>query len=87
MSRYFAEQSRENRVAKYELGEAKVVDANKEVIVATKIFLLSGQTYNVRWELTWRNGTYKIANAKVMGFSLTYLQRGLFTYYIFQAQG
>ncbi len=86
MSRYFAEQSREYRVAKYEIGEA-TVDANKDVIVASKIYLLSGQTYNVRWKLTWRNGTYKVADVKVMGFSLTYLQRGLFTSYISKRKG
>ena len=86
MSRYFAEQSREYRVAKYEIGEA-TVDANKDVVVASKIYLLSGQTYTVRWKLTWRNGTYKIADVKVLGFSLTYLQRGLFTSYISKRKG
>jgi phospholipid transport system substrate-binding protein len=86
MSRYFAEQSREYRVAKYEIGEA-TVEANKDVIVASKIYLLSGQTYNVRWKLTWRDGAYKVADAKVMGFSLTYLQRGLFTSYISKRKG
>ncbi|HUQ37705.1 MAG TPA: ABC transporter substrate-binding protein [Aestuariivirga sp.] len=86
MARYFAEQSREYRVAKYEIGEA-TIDANKDVIVGSKIYLLSGQTYNVRWKLTWRNGTYKISDVKVMGFSLTYLQRGLFTSYISKRKG
>jgi phospholipid transport system substrate-binding protein len=86
MARYFAEQSREYRVAKYEIGEA-TVDANNDVIVASKIYLLSGQTYNVRWKLTRRNGTYKVADVKVMGFSLTYLQRGLFTSYISKRKG
>jgi phospholipid transport system substrate-binding protein len=86
MSRYFAEQSREYRVAKYEIGEA-TVDANKDIVVASKIYLLSGQTYNVRWRLTLRNGTYKVADVKVMGFSLTYLQRGLFTSYISKRKG
>ena len=86
MSRYFAEQSREYRVAKYEIGEA-TADDNKDVIVASKIFLLSGQTYNVRWKLIWRNGTYKISDVKVLGFSLTYLQRGLFTSYISKRKG
>jgi phospholipid transport system substrate-binding protein len=86
MSRYFAEQSREYRVAKYEIGEA-TVDDNKDVIVASKIYLLSGQTYNVRWKLKWTGGTYKVADVKVMGFSLTYLQRGLFTSYISKRKG
>lgn len=86
MARYFAEQSREFRVAKYEIGEA-TVDANKEVDVASKVYLLSGQTYNVRWKLRWSSGAYKVADVKVLGFSLTYLQRGLFTSYISKRKG
>jgi phospholipid transport system substrate-binding protein len=86
MSRYFAEQSRDFRVAKYEIGEAKV-DDDKNVVVASKVFLLSGQTYNVTWQLTWTGGSYKISDVKVLGFSLTYLQRGLFTSFISKRKG
>jgi phospholipid transport system substrate-binding protein len=86
MSRYFAEQSRSYRVAKYEIGEA-TVDANKDVVVASKVFLLSGQTYNVSWQLRWVGGRYKITDVKVLGFSLTYLQRGLFTSFISKRKG
>lgn len=86
MSRYFAEQSREFRVAKYEIGDA-TVDDNKDVNVGSKVYLLSGQTYNVRWKLKWTGGTYKVADVKVLGFSLTYLQRGLFTSYISKRKG
>jgi phospholipid transport system substrate-binding protein len=86
MSRYFAEQSREYRVAKYEIGEAKV-DSDKNVVVASKVFLLSGQTYNVTWQLVWTGGHYKVSDVKVLGFSLTYLQRGLFTSYISKRKG
>jgi phospholipid transport system substrate-binding protein len=86
MSRYFAEQSREYRVAKYEIGEARV-DSDKNVVVASKVFLLSGQTYNVTWQLVWTGGHYKVSDVKVLGFSLTYLQRGLFTSYISKRKG
>lgn len=86
MSRYFAEQSREYRVAKYEIGEA-TVDDNKDVTVASKIYLLSGQTYNVKWQLKWTGGSYKISDVSVLGFSLTYLQRGLFTSFISKRKG
>jgi phospholipid transport system substrate-binding protein len=86
MSRYFAEQSRSYRVAKYEIGEA-TVDANKDVVVASKVYLLSGQTYNVAWQLRWAGGRYKITDVKVLGFSLTYLQRGLFTSFISKRKG
>jgi phospholipid transport system substrate-binding protein len=86
MARYFAEQSREYRVAKYEIGEA-TVDANKDVVIASKVYLLSGQTYNVAWQLRWVGGRYKISDVKVLGFSLTYLQRGLFTSFISKRKG
>ncbi len=86
MSRYFADQSREFRVAKYEIGEA-TVDANKDVIVASKVYLLSGKVYNVVWQLRWTGGRYKISDVKVLGFSLTYLQRGLFTSFISKRKG
>jgi phospholipid transport system substrate-binding protein len=86
MARYFAEQSREYRVAKYEIGEA-TVDENKNVAVASRVYLLSGQTYNVSWQLVWNGGQYKISDVKVLGFSLTYLQRGLFTSFISKRKG
>jgi phospholipid transport system substrate-binding protein len=86
MARYFAEQSREYRVAKYEIGEA-TVDDKKNVVVSSRVFLLSGQTYNVSWQLNWIGGRYKISDVKVLGFSLTYLQRGLFTSYITKRKG
>jgi phospholipid transport system substrate-binding protein len=85
MSRYFADQSREYPVAKYEVGEA-TTDGD-DVMVATKIYLMSGKSYNVTWRLVWRNKTYKIADAKVLGFSMVYMQRGIFTSYLSKRKG
>lgn len=85
MSRYFADQSREYPVAKYELGEA-TADGD-DVLVASKVYLMSGQVYNVTWRLVWRNKGYKVSDAKVLGFSLTYLQRGIFTSYLAKRNG
>lgn len=86
MARYFAEQSREYEIAKYEIGEA-TVDENKDVIVESKVYLLKGQVYNVKWRLKWISGSYKVADVKVLGFSLTYLQRGLFTSFLSKRKG
>jgi ABC-type transporter MlaC component len=86
MSRYFADQSREYRVAKYEIGEA-TVDSDNNVIVESRIYLLSGQSYSVTWQLKWVGGRYRITDAKVLGFSLTYMQRGLFTSFISKRKG
>jgi phospholipid transport system substrate-binding protein len=86
MARYFAEQSREFAVAKFEIGEATVED-NKDITVASKITLLSGKTYNVDWRVAWRGGRYKVLDVKVLGFSMTYLQRNIFTDFVTKRKG
>jgi phospholipid transport system substrate-binding protein len=86
MARYFALQSRDYTVAKYEVGEA-TVDANKDVIVDSKVYLMTGQTYNVSWRLVWRGGKYKVRDAKVLGFWLTNFQRSDFTSYLDKRNG
>lgn len=85
MSRYFADQSREYPVAKYEVGEATT--DGKDVMVTSRIFLMSGQVYTVTWRLVWRNKSYKVADAKVLGFSMIYMQRGIFTSYLSKRKG
>lgn len=85
MARYFADQSREYTVAKYEIGQA--MPDGKDVNVQTKVYLMSGQSYTVVWRLTPRKGGYKVADAKVMGFSLIYLQRGIFTSFLSKRNG
>lgn len=86
MSRYFSDQSRQYPIAKYELGEA-TADDDKNVSIDSKVYLLSGQTYTVVWKLGWVKGGYKVTDVKVMGFSLVYLQRGLFTSFISKRNG
>lgn len=85
MARYFADQSREYVVSKYEIGEAK--EDGKDVNVQTKVFLMNGQSYTVVWRLTPRGGGFKVADAKVLGFSLIYLQRGIFTSFLSKRNG
>jgi phospholipid transport system substrate-binding protein len=86
MSRYLADQSRTYQVAKYEIGEATVTE-NKDVMVATKIYLMTGQFYSVNWLISWIDGQYKIIDAKFLGFSMTYQQRSLFTSFIAKHEG
>ena len=85
MSRYFADQSREYTLSKYEIGEAN--EDGKDITVQTKVYLMSGQSYTVVWKLVKKGGGYKVADAKVMGFSLIYLQRGIFTSYLSKRNG
>lgn len=86
MARYFADQSREYPIAKYVIGEA-VAKSDKDISITSKVFLLSGKTYTVVWQLGWRGGRYKVVDAKVLGFSLVYMQRGLFTSFISKRNG
>jgi phospholipid transport system substrate-binding protein len=86
MARYFALQSRDYTVAKYEVGEA-TVDANKDVVVESKVYLLTGQTYSVSWRLLWKGGRYKVRDAKILGFWLTSFQRSDFTSYLDKRNG
>jgi phospholipid transport system substrate-binding protein len=85
MSRYFADQSRDYRVGKYELGEARSDDA--DVLISSKVFLLSGATYSVTWRLSPRGKGFKVTDAKVLGFSLVYMQRNLFTSFLSKRNG
>jgi phospholipid transport system substrate-binding protein len=85
MARYFADQSREYRIAKYELGGAAL--DGKDILIDSKVYLISGQSHTVVWRLSPRKGSYKITDAKVLGFSMVYMQRGLFTSYIAKRNG
>ena len=85
MARYFADQSREYVVSKYEIGDADA-DGN-DVNVDTKVYLMNGQSYTVVWKLGKRGAGFKVEDAKVMGFSLTYLQRGIFTSFLSKRNG
>jgi ABC-type transporter MlaC component len=65
MARVLAMGSRDYTIAKYEIGEA-TVDKNKDVIVNSKVYLVTGQTYSVGWHLVWRNGRYKVRDIRVI---------------------
>ena len=86
LARYFALTSRDYTIAKYELGEA-TVDKNKDVLITSKVFLMTGQTYKVSWKLVWRGGRYKVRDASVLGFWLTNFQRKDFTDYLAKRNG
>jgi ABC-type transporter MlaC component len=85
MSRYFADQSRLYPIAKYEIGDAAADDG--EVVINSKVYLLSGQSYTVVWRLSKNGSRYKVRDAKVLGFSMVYMQRGLFTSFISKRNG
>lgn len=86
MARYFADQSREYRLAKYTVGEARI-DKDNDVLVDSKVYLMSGSTYTVVWRLSPRGKGYKVVDAKILGFSLVYMQRGIFQSYLSKRNG
>lgn len=86
ISRYAAEQSRNFQVAKFEIGEA-TADKDQNVLVDSKIYMMAGQTYSVSWKLNWVGGTYKVADARFLGFSMTAQERSLFSSYLAKHDG
>ena len=85
MARYFADQSRDYVVSKYGVGEAEV--DGKDISVDTKVYLMNGQSYTVVWRLGKKGSGFKVEDAKVLGFSLIYLQRGIFTSFLSKRSG
>jgi phospholipid transport system substrate-binding protein len=86
MGRYFSNESRRYKVASTKIN-SNVEMAGKDVLVRTKVTLTTGTTYNVTWQLAKRRSGYKITDVKILGFSMTYLQRGMFTSYVRKKDG
>ena len=86
LARYFALSSRDYTVAKYELGDASV-NKDKDVLISSRVYLMTGQTYTVSWKLVWRGGHYKVRDVSVLGFWLTNFQRKDFTDYLAKRNG
>ena len=86
MARYFANQSRKYRIVKAEIGaDARV--SGEAVLVDTKVWLKSGATYKIVWRLVKRRGRYRVSDVSVLGFSLAFLQRGIFYRFLQKKSG
>ncbi len=86
MARYFVDQSKQYRIKRAEIG-SNVTESEGDYIVNTKVFLKNGNTYNVAWRLAKRRGSFRITDAKVLGFSMTYMQRNLFYSFLAKRNG
>jgi len=86
ISRYFTIQSRQYRVVKAEIGKTSWQEGDAHFI-DTKLTLVTGATYNVRWQLVRRKGRLKIANVRVLGFWLARFQRNQFEGFIAKQGG
>ena len=86
MARYFAEQSHKYEIAKAWIENNPLKDGD-DWLVRSRVKLTSGATYTVVWRVVKRRGRYRIADVKVLGFSLAYLQRGIFHRYLQKKNG
>ncbi|HEY7764838.1 MAG TPA: ABC transporter substrate-binding protein [Aestuariivirgaceae bacterium] len=86
MARYFADQTRHYRIAKWQVGDAEE-SSNGDILIDSRVTLMNGQSYSVVWRLARRGKGYKVTDVKVAGFSLTYFQRGLFVSFIRERKG
>jgi ABC-type transporter MlaC component len=65
MARVLAMGSRDYTISKYEIGDA-TIDKDKDVIVTSKVYLVTGQAYSVGWHLVWRGGRYKVRDIRII---------------------
>jgi phospholipid transport system substrate-binding protein len=86
ITRYFTYQSRQYRVIRAEVGE-KSWQEGDAYYIDTKLTLVSGATYNVRWQIVRRKKRYKISNVRVLGFWLAQFQRSQFESFISRQGG
>lgn len=86
IARYFADQTRNYRIAKWDIGDV-TKDRDGEYLIATRVTLLSGAAHNVVWRIAPRGKSYRITDVKVAGFSLVYMQRGLFVSFVQKRKG
>jgi len=90
MARYFADQTRNYRVAKADVLDAK--KAGSDIAVNTLVTMLTGEKYTVQFLLRPARKSFKITDVKVsvpvLGFvSLTYQQRGIFQKFLVKKGG
>jgi phospholipid transport system substrate-binding protein len=86
ISRYTANES-----AKYTVDRASILGVGEEdangASVETRIWLRSGESYDVRWKLMRSGASFKIRDAQVLGFWMTPFLADLFQKYIAQNGG
>jgi len=86
MARYFADQSRKYRIVKTAIDKTPRKEG-KDMLVRSKVWLDSGATYTIVWRLRKTRLGWRINDVKVLGFSLSFLQRGIFYKYLHKKNG
>ena len=86
IGRYAAKES-----AKYQVAKATILGQSEEdargASVETRVVLVSGESYDVRWQLVRSGQSFKIRDAQVLGFWMTPFLGTLFQNYIAENGG
>ena len=86
MARYFADQARKYYVKKAIIEQTPRKEGDNW-LVRSKVTLDTGQSYVVTWKLRRTRFGWRVVDVKVMGFSLRFLQRGLFYQFLQKKNG
>ena len=86
MARYFADQAHRYRVKKAIIEQTPRKEGDNW-LVRSKVTLDTGSSYNVTWKLRKTRAGWRVMDVRVMGFSLTFLQRGLFYKFLQKKRG
>ncbi len=74
IAHYFAEQTKQYRVEKFEMGD-RTWQEGKYYFIDSTVTLTSGSRYTVRWKIIKSGRRHKIADVRVLGRWLTRLLR------------
>jgi phospholipid transport system substrate-binding protein len=76
---------------KYPVARAIMVGQTKEtaagIYVDSRVTLVSGETYDVRWRIVRRGGVFKVRDAEIIGFEMTSFLNTLFQNFISENGG
>ena len=86
MAKYFARQSQKYRVKSASI-DPTPQRSGEDWLVRSQVELTNGKRYNVTWRLRKTRHGWRVKDAKVLGFSLVYLQRGLFYKFLHRRRG
>ncbi|GAG11275.1 unnamed protein product, partial [marine sediment metagenome] len=86
MARYFAVQSRNYKITKVQI-LSRTQKKGRNTLVTSRIYLSNGKNYNVTWKLVRSGKSYRIQDARILGFWLTPFLRDAFVGYVKQNSG
>jgi phospholipid transport system substrate-binding protein len=82
MGRFAASEAPNYPIARVEWVNESMRGSYGSIMVDSRVVLANGSSYDVRWVLRKYGATYKVADAMLLGFSMTTQLRSLFEDYI-----